>query len=134
MTLHHFICRSLRRLPSQALMPFFIGSMLTTCAPITPPPSLPSPVSIPGMPSSSSSPSSMPISKIPMPRRGPPRPPRKFLGKRPKARRVSPMLPASSTLRLENYRHQRQEARRAALEEEFGPIPQLGRTEFGGML
>jgi|MDSY01.1.fsa_nt_gb hypothetical protein len=52
----------------------------------------------------------------------------------PKARRVSPMLPASSTLRLENYRHQRQEARRAALEEEFGPIPQLGRTEFGGML
>ena len=79
MILHRFIYRSLRRLPSQALMPFFIGSMLTACAPITPPPSLPSPISIPRMPSSSSSPSSMP--SLPSP-------------SRPSAQPSSPKMPS----------------------------------------
>ena len=81
MTLHLFIYRSLRRLPSQALMPFFIGSMLTACAPITPPPSLPSPVSIPNMPSGSSSPSSMPSSPSPS---------------RPSAQPSSPEMPSGA--------------------------------------
>ena len=60
MTLQKFISEFPRHLPLKALMPFFVGSMLTACAPITPPPSLPSPVSIPSMPSSSSSSSGMP--------------------------------------------------------------------------
>ena len=81
MILHRFIYRSLRRLPSQALMPFFIGSMLTACAPITPPPSLPSPISIPSMPSSSSSPSSMP--SLPSP-------------SRPSAQPSSPKIPSGA--------------------------------------
>ena len=81
MILHRFIYRSLRRLPSQALMPFFIGSMLTACAPITPPPSLPSPISIPSMPSSSSSPSSMP--SLPSP-------------SRPNAQPSSPKMPSGA--------------------------------------
>ena len=81
MILHRFIYRSLRRLPSQALMPFFIASMLTACAPITPPPSLPSPISIPSMPSSSSSPSSMP--SLPSP-------------SRPSAQPSSPKMPSGA--------------------------------------
>ncbi len=58
--LYHFLNRSQRRLPSQPLITFLLGSIMTACAPITPPPSLPSPVNVPSMPSSSTSPSSIP--------------------------------------------------------------------------
>ena len=95
MILHHFIYRSLRRLPSQALMPFFLGSMLTACAPITPPPSLPSPTSIPSMPSSSSSPSSMPSLPSPSRPSAPPSSPKMPSGAPPSGAQDSASAPGS---------------------------------------